>query len=188
MKKNIKWIAGVIALVMLIFGAYVLYNKLMPQFKGDSISQETQNQSEQEYDTAPDFTVTDKDGKQVKLSDMKGKPVVINFWATWCHFCKVEMPDIEAMYQKYGNEVEFMIVNMTDGQRETVDTAKKFIKDEGFTFPVYFDTLYSASYNYNVTSLPATYFVNAEGQLVAAARGAVNAETLEEGINMIKNK
>ena len=186
MKKNIKWIAGALALIMIIAGAYILYNKLMPQFKGDSISSQTQSQSDSENQPAPDFTVTNSDGKEIKLSDLKGKPVVINFWATWCHYCKVEMPDIELMYQKYGDEIEFMIVNMTDGQRETVESAKEFIKKEGFTFPVYFDTLYSASYNYNVTSLPATYFVNAEGELVAGARGAVNAQTLEEGISMIK--
>lgn len=186
MNKKIKLIAGVLSFILVIVGVYFLYNKLSSQFSTDSIVSGKYNEDNKTADIAPDFTVTNSQGEQIKLSDLKGKPVVINFWATWCHYCKVEMPDFEEMYKKYGNEVEFMMVNMTDGQRETILGAKSFIKEHGFTFPIYFDIQMSAANAYSVTSLPATYFVNANGELVAAARGAADSEAIEKGINMIK--
>lgn len=135
---------------------------------------------------APDFGVIDKDGNAVHLSDFVGKPVIINFWASWCPPCKAEMPDFEAAYQKYGEEIHFLIVNMTDGSRETVTTAKAFIADKGYTFPVYFDVNYEAAYAYGVYSLPATYFLDKDGYLVAYGEGALNADILEQGIGMIQ--
>ena len=77
------------------------------------------------------------------------------------------------------------MVNMTDGARETIDSAKDFIADSGYSLPVYFDTQYSAAIAYNVMSLPTTYFINADGVAVARASGAIDAETLEMGISMI---
>ena len=135
---------------------------------------------------APDFTVVDKDGNEVKLSEMRGKPVVVNFWATWCGYCKLEMPDFDEMYKKYGEDVHFMMVNMTDAS-ETVQVAKKYIDKEGYSFPVYFDTKSQAAHAYGVSSLPASYFIDAKGNLVAHAIGAIDAATIEKGIEMIKN-
>ena len=99
MKKSIKWIALAVVLVVLLVGAYALYNKYSEEFKGDNLSQATQTtkpeQASQEQgqktDLAPDFTVYDEKGNEVKLSDYRGKPVVLNFWATWCYYCKEEM-------------------------------------------------------------------------------------------------
>ena len=133
---------------------------------------------------APDFTVIDKNGNEVKLSSLRGKPVVVNFWASWCYYCKVEMPDFEKVYKEYGDEVVFMMVNMTDSS-ETVDVAKKFIDSNGYTFPVYFDTKSEAAIAYSVTGLPATYLIGANGDLVAHAPGAIDAATLREGISLI---
>ena len=205
MKNTWKWLALLLALVLIITVAYILYSKFRDKFyEGgliiDSATDPTVENpavTTQVGDTAdttgtsskftaPDFTVIDKDGNTVKLSDMRGKPVVINFWASWCPPCKAEMPDFEEMYKKYGDEVTFMMVNMTDGDRETVELAKKHVEDNGFTFPVYFDTEMSAAYAYYVTSLPATYFIDAEGNLITHAIGMINAATLERGIEYIK--
>lgn len=89
--------------------------------------------------TAPDFPVLDADGNTVRLSDMFGKPVVINFWATWCPPCKRELPDFDRLCREYGDRVVFMMVNLTDGRRDTVDGTKKFVSEKGYTFPVYFE-------------------------------------------------
>ncbi len=189
MKKAIIWICGAVAFVLLIVGAYLLYGKLAEDNKGDSfVTEPLSSDSQVSEHTAPDFTVTDYNGNKVKLSDMRGKPVVVNFWATWCYYCKEEMPDFEQMYKKYGNDVVFMMVDMTDGGQETVAGAKKHVEENGYTFPVYFDTDLEAAYAYSVTSLPATYLIDSNGDLVAHASGMINAEALEQGISMILDK
>ena len=134
---------------------------------------------------APDFTALDREGNEVKLSDFFGKPIVLNFWASWCPPCKAELPDFETVFKKYEGKVTFLMVNLTDGQRETVEIAKSFVESQGYTFPVYFDTKYEASYNYGVSSIPQTYFIDAEGNLVAYATGMITGSQLEEGIGMI---
>jgi len=81
--------------------------------------------------------------------------------------------------------VEFMMVNATDGGRETVDTAQAFLEEVGYSFPVYFDSDYEANYAYGVTGLPTTFFINAEGYVEAYAPGAIPADLLQQGIDMI---
>lgn len=99
----------------------------------------------------------------MKLSDFAGTPVVINFWATWCSPCKAELPAFEAAFQQYGEQVHFMMINMTDGARDTVDGVKDFVAGGEYSFPLYFDTELDAAYAYGVYSIPMTVFINADG-------------------------
>ena len=133
----------------------------------------------------PDFTVLDENGKEVKLSDFAGKPIVLNFWATWCYYCKQEMPAFERAY-KENPDVQFLMVNATDGQYETVEGVKKYLAENGFSFDVFFDTKEEAVYAYGVNAFPMTFFINAEGEPVAYASGMLDYETLLKGIAMIK--
>lgn len=137
-------------------------------------------------ETAPDFTMTDASGEEVKLSDFFGKPVVLNFWASWCGPCKSEMPHFEDAYQKYGEDINFVIVNLTDGARETVEAASDFIEEQGYTFPLYFDTNTEGAMTYGTYSIPVTYFIGADGVPVAQANGALDAATLQKGLDMIQ--
>ena len=134
---------------------------------------------------ARDFTVYDKDGKEVKLSDLKGMPVVLNFWASWCPPCKSEMPTFNAIAKEYEGKVAFMMVNLTDGVSETQESAQSYIDSMGFTFPVYFDLMSEAAYTYGIQSIPTTFFIDADGNVVASYVGAMEARTLLTGIAMI---
>ena len=204
MKKKIGWIAGVLALVALIGGASVLYNKYSNDIESSQLMTENSSQAEiqteaeegveqteeaeVEYVMAPDFTVYDAEGNEVKLSDFIGKPTVVNFWASWCGPCQIEMPDFDEMYKEFGEEVNFLMVNMTDGSRETADAAAKFVEDAGYAFPIYYDTKMNAAMTYGVNSLPSTYFIDAEGHAVTRAQGIINAEVLQYAIEMISGE
>lgn len=133
---------------------------------------------------APDFTVRNAAEEEVKLSDFIGKPVIINFWASWCGPCKSEMPYFQNMYEIYGEDVIFMMVNLTGG-RETVDTALDYIQEAEYTFPVYFDTKQEAAYTYYVSSIPATYFIDAEGNLAAYGVGTLQEENILQGLELL---
>ena len=186
-KKNT--IILIIIFVALMIGTSVLYNSLSKNYNPDSLSNnENANSEDTELKLAPDFTVYDLDGNEVHLSDYFGKPIIVNFWASWCGPCKMEMPDFDAAYAVYKDDIVFLMVNMTDGSRETVDKASAFIADSGYSFPVYYDTDYSAAITYSVSSLPTSYFLNEKGELVAHAKGAIDADTLQRGIDMIYNK
>lgn len=128
---------------------------------------------------APDFAVYTADGTAVKLSDFAGKPVVLNFWASWCGPCKSEMPAFEEAYRALGGDIQFLMVNLTDGTSETVETASAFLADAGYTFPVFFDTAYEGSEAYAVYSIPATYFIDEDGNVVASHVGAMDEQTLQ---------
>lgn len=189
MKKRIWLLVGLVAFVMIIGGAKLLYDRFGSEYKSDNLAENHQtetsdNDSEQEYG-APDFTVVDMDGNSVSLSDFVGKPVVVNFWASWCGPCKAEMPEFNEIYHEYGDEVVFMMVNMTDGGQETLDSAKKFINSQPYDFPVYFDVNMEAAIAYGVSAIPATYFIDAEGNIGAYAVSMLDSETLVKGIEMV---
>lgn len=148
--------------------------------------QTTQAKSQSEEDKAFDFTVVDASGNTVALYDKLGKPIVVNFWASWCNPCKSELPDFQLAYEECGNDVEFMMVNLTDGRRETVDGASGFINAQGYTFPVYYDVNQEGAMAYYVVSIPTTYFIDSNGYIVAYAQGMIDYDTLMKGISMIK--
>ena len=182
----------VLLFVIILAGAYVMYSKLGAEMTTDQLAvQQTPapevsgEEAKAEDYRAPDFTVYDADGNEVHLYDFAGKPVVLNFWASWCGNCQIEMPDFNDKYIEHGDEVQFLMINVADGKRETVEKAAEFIAEKGYSFPVFYDTTGNATITY-AYSLPTTYFIDSEGNALARVAGIINAETLQKGIDLIK--
>ena len=189
--KILKLMIWVLAFAVTIVGAYVLYNRLSSEVNVGGIATTPQvvedptGATEEKGSEAPDFTVYDLEGNAHKLSDFRGKPVLLNFWASWCGPCQMEMPDFQKYYESHGDKVNFVIVNLTDGQQETVESASAFIAEKGYTFPVYYDTDIDAAVKYGVSAVPVSYFIDAEGYFVAWAQGALTADMLQQGMDML---
>ena len=204
MKDRKTLVLLVLAFAIVLAGAYLLYDRLGSQYAPDQLAvestpvpadtaestadsgdtQQTAEDAEAQRTAAPDFTAYDADGNAVQLSDYFGKPLVLNFWASWCGPCKSEMPAFQQAYEQEDG-VQFLLVNMTGG-RETQADAEALLAQEGYTVPVLFDLDLDAAMTYGVTALPTTYFLDAEGNLVAWAQGAINEETLQQGLDMIR--
>ena len=122
MKKE-KGFILILVIVLLFGGAYKLYDELTKDHTADAAG------IGNEIVLAKDIAVYDKEGNEVKLSNYIGKPIVMNFWASWCTPCQIEMPEFEKVYQELGDEVEFLMINMTASGGETVDRAHAFVEN-----------------------------------------------------------
>lgn len=181
----------VLVFAVILVGAYVLYNRLSGEVNlggiatAPAVVEDPTGETEAEPAPAPDFTVYDLDGNPHKLSDFQGKPVLLNFWASWCGPCVSEMPEFQNFYEEYGDQIHFVLVNLTDGYQETVESASSFVEAQGYTFPVYYDTDVDAAMKYGVSAVPVSYFLDAEGNFVAWAQGAMTADMLQQGMDML---
>lgn len=193
-----KTIILTLALILLLVGAYATYNSLTADSVQPSMSvtapnlpatssSESQvpppNQSGQpsvpkEPVPLPDALLHDANNAEFRLTSLVGKPVVLNFWASWCPPCQSEMPDFQSVYEQYGDRVHFVMINLTDGQRETVEKAKSYIEKNQYTFPVYFDTQGNAASAYGISSIPATYVADAKGNLYGYQIGVLSRQAL----------
>lgn len=125
---------------------------------------------------APDFTLTTLSGETLTLSDLRGTPVVLNFWATWCGPCRSEMPAFEAVSEAYAGQVVFVGVNVA----ETPDAVQDFVDNVvGVTYPLPLDPDHAVADSYRVRAFPSTFFIDANGVVHETIFGAINRPTLE---------
>ncbi len=116
-----------------------------------------------------DIVLKDTDGNRVKLSDLQGKIVFLNFWTTWCPACRVEMPAMEKLHQRFkGRDFAMVAVSM----QESPDRVTSYLKEHDLTFPTLLDEDGRISSRFSVTSIPTTYILNREGAIVGKAVGA----------------
>lgn len=200
MKNYLKFILYIVIFVLIIVGAKYGYEYLSANYDYDTEDSVNDNvnlndttndidkdvSSGENINKASDFEVLNTNGEKVKLSDYFGKPIVVNFWASWCGPCKAELPEFLEAYQNHGEDVEFLMINLTDGYTDTVDGVKQFVSQNKYDFPLYFDTEYDASNTYQVYSIPQTLFIDANGNLVKSYIGMINGEILENNILLIK--
>jgi peroxiredoxin len=128
-------------------------------------------------ETAPDIALHNLNGETVRLSDFRGQPVMINFWAVWCHFCLIEMPDMQAAYDRYQDQ-GFVILGID--VREDRARVSSFVEELGLTFPILLDSEGHVTQRYQVRGLPTSYFVDAEGVIVGTRVGPVDAAWINE--------
>jgi cytochrome c biogenesis protein CcmG, thiol:disulfide interchange protein DsbE len=135
-------------------------------------------------DEAPNFLLEDFDGMPVSLSEFRGRPVILNFWATWCAPCRIEMPELQAVYEKYREDG---LVILALDQDEPLALARTFFYDEmGLTFTPLMDhrSLVAAQYGAFFT-LPSTYFVDGDGRVAAVHRGTLTRNQIENYLAQI---
>lgn len=132
---------------------------------------------------APDFTLTTLEGESITLSDLRGQPVIINFWATWCGPCRQETPHFQTFYEQNHPDVVMLGIN----QRESTSTVINFVEEFGMTYPVLLDENGSVYDTYQVFGLPTTWFVNPDGVLVSVAPGGITAAFLEDQLSKSQN-
>lgn len=188
MKKNAKLIMLGVLLVIVVAIAAVLYPKLVKQYQSDAAPAEVKDTVEKAEDTAEkavNFTVYDANNNAISLSDMIGKPTIVNFWTTWCIYCLEELPMFNQYAEKYKNQINFMMVDLPDGYRETVKKALAFVEKEGYSFPVYFDLYGSASNSYRIQSIPVTLLIDKNGSLYKIHIGLMNEAILKQYIEIL---
>lgn len=190
-KKRLIYISIVFIALIAIGGVSYKYlankyskNQIEDQIKNTNYIDNELNDNKISTLKAEDFTVYNEEGKAVKLSDYKGKKaVVINFWASWCPPCKYEMPYFQKAKDNYNDkDVEILMVNITDGSRETKNTALEFIKENKYNMNVLFDTELDAANVYGIQALPRTLFIDKEGNLVNDHTGLINQDILDDNI------
>jgi len=132
---------------------------------------------------APDFSLKDYKGDTIKLSDFKGKPVLINFWATWCPPCRAEMPEIEAAYRKY-KEKSGLIVLGVDA-REEAAAVKKYVADGSYSWYMPMDYAGEVITAYGVVAFPTSFFIDRQGYIRSSQTGGMDKKGLEERLSKI---
>ncbi|MFY9269372.1 MAG: redoxin domain-containing protein [Candidatus Manganitrophaceae bacterium] len=135
---------------------------------------------------APDFVLSDLDGKAVRLSDHRGKVVLLDFWATWCEPCKKALPEIQGIYEKY-QENGFVVLGVNFGEKQK--DAERMARQMGLTFPILTDQKVEVAERYGVTNLPVTFFIDPDGIIRERVfGGTLTAEKIVETLKRMETK
>jgi len=143
---------------------------------------------EEAYEITDDFTLLDSQGKEVSLSDYSGKIVFLNFFTTWCKYCKVEMPEFQKAYEKYGDDIEILLVNVTQQEKISEEEIVKWYDDLGLTMPMVLDTKGELTSNYAIRAFPTTFFIGKNREMLAYYPGAMSEELIDQVIEEFVEK
>jgi thiol-disulfide isomerase/thioredoxin len=131
---------------------------------------------------ALDFKLKDLNGKEVALSDYKGKKVFLNFWASWCPPCKAEMPDIEKLYEETkDSDLVILAVNVGESKSEVAS----FLNDNSYSFPVLLDSDQNIYNQYNIKGIPTSFFIDKDGNIVSSKEGAMSLDEMKSYISKL---
>lgn len=156
-----------------------------PNAKGVAITSEDVDDGIEVGDMAPDFELETLAGNKLKLSDLRGKKVILNFWATWCPPCKVEMPEMQKFYDEYNDDVEIIAVNLTASETNE-KKVKHYIDEHKYTYPVPLDKDSKVGDTYMAITVPTTYFIGTDGKVQQPRKvGPMTYEYMEEMLDAL---
>jgi thiol-disulfide isomerase/thioredoxin len=137
---------------------------------------------------APNLVLKTLDGKELSLAGLRGKTVLLNFWATWCPPCREEMPTLETLYQTYKDNKKFVFLSVDSAEPKA--TVSDFLAKNPYHFPVLLDTDGAMGYEWGVTAIPTTYLIDPQGRVVAGVRGAFDwsSPTFTAGLKALVGK
>jgi len=179
-KPRLNRDAAVIVVVILVIAGMILAGKRFtrPPATGGSLSG---SNAQLAGKPAPDFQLIDIDGGNVRLSDLRGKAVLLNFWATWCPPCKIEMPWFVDLQKQYGPQ-GLQIVGVAMDVGDAHDAVAKFAKEMGLDYPVLLGNDKVADQYGGVDSLPTTFYIGRDGKIVTRVFGLVSHREIEENV------
>lgn len=218
-KQNIvKYTVKIGGIILILVGLFMVYMGVTNNTVGDTTTQEvenvefvdsnvsketdetdeTDNMGDTEFQDIVDFTLVDQNGVEHTLSEYKGKIVFLNFWATWCGPCRSEMPDIQELYEEYGEntgDVVFLgVANpknaeniISQNQEGTVSEITEFLSENGYTYPTVMDLTGSVFYNYGIQSFPTTFMITEDGKVFGYISGALSKDMMLDIINQTRN-
>jgi len=187
---KINQLLWILLLIIIILISIIAVIDLAVHAKSAAVGQTIVNRTDTRNDSkvgtkigfaAPDFTLQTVDGRQVSLSDYRGKPVILNFWASWCGPCRYEVPSFKSFHDKYENEgISILAVNTQDNP----DSALAYAKADGLKFTIPVDPQGKVSSLYNIRGLPTTYFIDENGIITSIKIGPfMFMEEIEERLN-----
>ncbi|RLL45420.1 TlpA family protein disulfide reductase [Oceanobacillus piezotolerans] len=136
-------------------------------------------------ETAPNIELETVDGETFSLTDLRGKKVILNFWATWCPPCREEMPEMQKFYDEHKDEVEVVAVNLSDTENNLQDVPD-YISQYGYTYPIPMDKEGTVASAYSVITVPTTYFIGTDGVVQQARKlGPMDYEFMEEMVEAL---
>lgn len=193
MKNNVAvWILLVSGLGLVALGALAILALVLMQQFGEFAPTQLQRSSVEPNaigwsvgSLAPEIQLKDLEGNAVRLRDFRGKPVLVNFWATWCAPCRIEMPIMEKKYRAYRESEKFVILAVDVKDDSGVDAVRNFISELSLTFPVLLDSDGQAETAYHVLGLPTSFFIDRRGVIRATRVGAMSEQYIDEQLQKI---
>lgn len=200
-KKNkniVKYTVKIGGALLIVMGLFMIFNVLRTPASNstvtpnETVSSETpapspDSSEERELPAAIDFNLPDQNGEYHSLSDYAGKTIFLNFWATWCGPCQKEMPDIQALYEEYGqNTGDVIILGVANPKTSSnpnnsdvsTDEVIQFINDNGYTYPTIMDTTGELFYQYGISSFPTTFMITKDGLVYGYISGMLEKQMM----------
>ena len=189
--KKFLLVSAIIVLILFLIDKTILKDKgIVKQIEQTQKYEKLRNANElpiglKEGEQAPDFELIDLEGNPIKLSNYRGMPVFLNFWASWCGPCKAEMPFMEKVYGgKNKGNFEILAVNVTTSEKN-IENVERFVSNYELTFPIPLDEKGSVSHQYNIIGYPTSFFIDSDGVIRSIAHGPLTEDEMANRINRL---